>query len=196
MPRLAPLTRAQMSEFEHLFVAADALGREVPNLVRTMARRPEILKAHQALRKAVMGPGTVPEALKNLVAQMASNAAGCNYCSAHTVYHGIEMNMPADKQAALFDFETSPLFEPAERAALTVARGAGQLPNQVTDGQFAALRSHFSDEQVVEILAVIGMFGYFNRINDTLATELEAAPICAAERFLAPHGWTLGKHGK
>ena len=33
---------------------------------------------------------------------------------------------------------------------------------------FAELRSHWSDEQVVEIVAVIGVFNYFNRFAEAL----------------------------
>ena len=59
---------------------------------------------------------------------------------------------------------------------------------------FLELRKHWSDEQVVEIVGVIAMFGFLNRWNDTVATPLEDDPIKVGERFLAPHGWSVGKH--
>ena len=63
MPRLTPLSRDEMPEFEELFVDADRRGREVPNLLRTLARKPEILKALRALRAAALAPGSVSPGL-------------------------------------------------------------------------------------------------------------------------------------
>jgi len=48
--------------------------------------------------------------------------------------------------------------------------------------------------QIVDIIAVISLFGFLNRFNDTMATELEAAPIEAGKRYLRERGWTVGKH--
>jgi hypothetical protein len=59
---------------------------------------------------------------------------------------------------------------------------------------FSELRKYWNDEQVVEIVGVIAMFGFLNRWNDTLATPLEDAPLELGERHLAAHGWDAGKH--
>ncbi|CAN0500136.1 unnamed protein product, partial [Discosporangium mesarthrocarpum] len=64
-----------------------------------------------------------------------------------------------------------------------------------TDEDFADLRKHFTEYQIVEIVAVISMFGFLNRWNDTLATTLEEEPIEFAEKNLADKGWSIGKHG-
>jgi len=58
----------------------------------------------------------------------------------------------------------------------------------------ADLRKYWDEEQVVEIVGVIATFGFLNRWNDTLATPLEDEPIAVGEKFLAPHGWSPGKH--
>ncbi len=183
-----------MPEFEDLFVDADRRGREVPNLLRTLARKPEILKALRELRRLAIAPGTVSKELKNMVSQMASLSAGCNYCAAHTANFAIDMGIPDEKEEALWDYENSELFSAAERAALRIAQGAVQVPNMVTDEDFAELHRHFTDEQIVEILSVIGVFGFYNRVNDTLATELESSPIEAGRKYLGKHGWEIGKH--
>ena len=38
------------------------------------------------------------------------------------------------------------------------------------------------------------MFGYLNRWNDTVATELEDVPGDFAERVMTPGGWEAGRH--
>ncbi len=92
------------------------------------------------------------------------------------------------------EFWTSPLLSAAERAALRVAQGAAQVPSAVTDADFAELQHHYSEVQIVDIVAVIALFGFLNRFNDTMATELESSPLEAGRRFLAERGWTVGKH--
>jgi hypothetical protein len=74
---------------------------------------------------------------------------------------------------ALWEFQTSPLYSEAERAALRVAAGGGHAPPTVTDEDMEELKRHFSEEQVVEIVAVIALFGFNNRWNDIMKTDLE-----------------------
>jgi hypothetical protein len=56
------------------------------------------------------------------------------------------------------------------------------------------LRRHFSSGAIVEIVSVISLFGWLNRWNDTLASDLEASPLAFAAVKLADRGWTPGKH--
>ena len=63
------------------------MGGFVPNSLFTMGHRPEILQAFLMLAGTINGPGTVDPGLKQLVAYVASNAAGCRYCQAHTSAH-------------------------------------------------------------------------------------------------------------
>jgi len=46
----------------------------------------------------------------------------------------------------------------------------------------------------VELTAAIATFGFLNRWNDTMATELEDEPLEFAGEHLAHHGWERGKH--
>ena len=62
------------------------------------------------------------------------------------------------------------------------------------DELFARLRAHWSEGQIVELLGVIALFGFFNRWNDSLATTLESEPLQTAGSVLANTGWTAGKH--
>ena len=77
---------------------------------------------------------------------------------------------------SVFEFETSPLGSAAERAALRVAWHGALQPNAVTDEDFAALKLHFSEREIAEIVAVLSLYGFLNRWNGTLQTELEPLP--------------------
>jgi uncharacterized peroxidase-related enzyme len=196
MARIAPLPREKLPFMEERFKESDRTGRHIPNCSLTLAHRPEIYMAWQSLRKTIVGPGLVSEELKSFVAQVASASAGCNYCWAHNAFFAEEMGVAAEREEAVWQYETSPLITDAERSALRVAQLGAQVPNAVEDEDIAEMKKYYSDAQIVEIVAVIAVFGFLNRFNDTMATELEDKPAAAGERYLAPHGWQLGKHAK
>ena len=102
--------------------------------------------------------------------------------------------MDAAKLEAVWAFKTSPLYTAAERVALDFAIAAASQPNDVSDDLFEALKQHWSEGQIVEILAVVSLFGFMNRWNDSLATPLEEEPAEVGEKHLARHGWNAGKH--
>lgn len=166
-----------------------------PNSIRTMARRPDIVKHFMALNQAVLYEGTVPEQLKMLISLISSYASGCLYCQSHMANLSHIYQAPDDKIAAIIDYEESDQFNDAERAALDLAFKAAQVPNRVTQKEFDELARHFDDGQIVEIVAAVALFGYLNRWNDTMATTLEPLANERADRILGGKGWTAGKHG-
>jgi uncharacterized peroxidase-related enzyme len=180
------------------FKALEALCIEtlgfVPNSVLAMLRVPGLAQALGAMNSAVMGHGLVDKGFKRLIAHMASRAAGCQYCMAHTAAGSQIHGISPQKLDALWTFETSTLFTAAERVALELALAAGQVPNAADDALFARLKAHWSEAQILEIVGVVSLFGFLNRWNDTLATPLEDHPVAIAERHLAPNGWAAGKH--
>ncbi len=196
MSRITPLPREDLGELEEVFTRAEKALGFVPNSFFIMARRPAMLQAFSRLSREVLGvPGRVPADLKWMIAHIASRSAGCQYCAAHTgdtaaTATGVD---PA-KIEAIFDYERSNLFSAAEKAALTVAQGAGQVPNMVSDADMDSLKEHFDEDQIVEIVGVICLFGWLNRFNDTMATDLEPGPRAFGEAHLAQSGWNAGKH--
>ena len=163
--------------------------------MKIMAHRPNILRGFLALMGAVIGPDAVLDpGLRQMVAHIASSAAGCRYCQAHTAHGADHAGVSREKIEALWSYTDSPLFTEAERAALSLAQAGGSVPNQVEAAHFDAVKAHFSDAEIVEITAVIAAFGFLNRWNDTLATTLEDSPRAFAQANLGAAGWALGKH--
>jgi len=193
MTHITPKARAELGELEPIFELVEASMGFVPESMLTMAHWPELLGAFGGLGGTVLNSGEVDVGLKQLVAQLSSNAAGCRYCQAHTSHNAHRRGVSEEKIAAAFEFETSPQFDEAERAALRLAAHAGMVPNAVEGAHFDALKRHFSERQIVEIVAVVSLFGFLNRWNDTMATTLEAGPREFAGQTLS--GWEPGKHG-
>ena len=196
MAHLSPLTREEIkdTELQVMLERYLEIRRFIPNSVLTMSRRPAIAKAFAALNQVILYEGTVPEETKMLVALISSQASGCRYCQSHMANLSSIYSASDEKIAALWDFRTSTLFSDAERAALNIAVKAGQLPNDTNAEDFTELKRHWDEGQIVEIIAAIGLFGYLNRWNDTMATELEEHPSKVAERTLSVWGWEAGKH--
>ncbi|MCG8353967.1 MAG: carboxymuconolactone decarboxylase family protein [Kiloniellales bacterium] len=196
MPLIPPLPPEHDPEVAELSTFFNETLGLVPNSVLTMQRRPDIAKAFIALNKAVMDPSHgVGSELKRLVGYVASHAAGCRYCQAHTALAAQRYGASDAKLAAIWDYQTSPLFSEAERAALDFALAAAAVPNAVTPELGARLRAHWDEGQIVEILGVVALFGFLNRWNDSMATTLEDDAVDFASDHLAGFGWSRGKHG-
>ncbi|MEO1136443.1 MAG: carboxymuconolactone decarboxylase family protein [Pseudomonadota bacterium] len=182
--RVAPLDRSALDAqaLAQIAFAESLMGFE-PNDALVMARHPALLSAISTLVSAVYGPGKVHPGLKRLIGEAASRAAGCFYCSAHAAAGAHNAGVDAERITAVWNFEESNLFSDAEKAAIRVAMRASVTPNAVEDADFEALRKYFDDDAIVEIVAVIAMFGFLNRWNSTLQTALEPTPAEALERL-------------
>jgi uncharacterized peroxidase-related enzyme len=192
-PRLEPLPPdpGLQREFEAI---SKSLGF-VPNSMLIMQRKPKMVRAWAQMSAAVWDPeGKVDRGLKRLLAHVASRAAGCRYCMAHTAGGAVHFGVDEAKVAAIWDYQTSPLYSDAERIALDVAVAASTVPNAVTDDMFVRLRDFWTEEQIAEIIGVIAVFGFLNRWNDTMGTPLEDEPLAFGEKYLSGRGWTPGKH--
>ena len=193
--RIAPASRENTKEFDTVFAITEAVMGFVPNSMLMMARDPELLAAFAELSAIiVVRPGRLNPGLKALIMYMVSRSAGCQYCAAHSANLAALREVPTRKIEALGEFEQSPEFGEAERAALRFAQAAGQVPNAVGNAEFAELSRHFDDDQILEMVAVLALMGFLNRWNDTLATPLEAGPRNFAGCHLAATGWRIGTH--
>ncbi|MGB8889942.1 MAG: hypothetical protein WCC87_24675 [Candidatus Korobacteraceae bacterium] len=66
--------------------------------------------------------------------------------------------------------ERSDLTE-AEKAALELAERATRDSNSVDDDFWNELRKYYDEGEIIELLAAIGLFNYFNRFNNALHME-------------------------
>jgi len=103
MAHLEPLNYDDIldSEIRSTIKNYEQLRGFVPNSIRTMARRPSLVKAFMQLNQAVLYDGTVPEATKMLISLAVSLATGCRYCQSHMTNLSAIYNVPDEKIAAL-----------------------------------------------------------------------------------------------
>lgn len=167
----------------------------IPNSVRTMARRPAVAKAFTDLNIAVMTcEGAVTPEFKRIIGYVTSYVSGCRYCQAHTILGSQRFGSSDERLNDVWNYAESPHFTDAEKAALRFAHAAAVVPNDVTDEIGKELREHWEEDDIVEIMAVIALFGYLNRWNDSMGSALEDLPIEAGEKYLGNTDWEVGKH--
>ena len=167
----------------------------IPNSVRTMSRRPKVAKAFTELNMAVMEcHGAVTPEFKRIIGYITSFVSGCRYCQAHTILGSQRFGADEDRLKDAWNYENSDHFTDAEKAALKYAHTAASIPNAVDDEIAAELHKHWEDDDIVEITAVIALFGYLNRWNDSMGSALEDLPIDAGNKYLDKTDWEIGKH--
>jgi uncharacterized peroxidase-related enzyme len=200
MPLVAPLPTDHDPQIQELARFFEGTLGFAPNSVLTMMRRPALARAFTELNRAVMhNQGRVTSELKRLIGHVASRAAGCGYCQAHTIRAAARFGQAEGADPRRLDevwqFRTSALFNDAERAALEFALAAASVPSAVDDAIAAELHRHWDDGEIVEITGVVALFGFLNRWNDAMATSLEVPATADGQRWLAATGWSTGKHG-
>ena len=189
---LSPESNPDVSKLAEFF--NETLGF-CPNSVLTMQIRPEIARSFINLNMAVMSNhGRVTSAFKRILAWVSSNAAGCNYCQAHAIRAAERYGAEQEQLDNIWEYRTHESFNEAERTALDFSLAASQLPNAVDEELQQRMHKYWDDGEIVEILAVVSLFGYLNRWNDSMGTSIENRATESAEKYLAKSGWNKGKH--
>ena len=94
--------------------------------------------------------------------------------------------------AVVGDYRKSPLLSPRERLAIELADRITFTGKRVTDRFFKRLKRHFTDEELVELAAIIALENFRSKFNPVFGVEaqgfcvlpsVQAASAAAADRF-------------
>lgn len=194
-PLVKPKSSVNDPELQKLIAFYNETLGFCPNSVLTMHHRPIIATSFIEMNKAVMeNKGRVTSALKRLIGYISSFTAGCHYCQAHTIRAAERYGAEVNQLENIWEYKTHDAFNDAERAALDFALAASVIPNAVTDEIAESLRKHWDEGEIVEILGVVALFGFLNRWNDSMGTQMETGAIESGDKFLKEKGWSVGKH--
>jgi uncharacterized peroxidase-related enzyme len=172
MPRISRLKRDEVSSSSSTIYDRYLRDRgNVPNMFRTMAHRPEIFETIIAHMEAVLKTGTLSTALKELVIVRTSQLNQTPYCLASHTTIARRLGWTDEQIVALQDAAASSSFTEAEKVAIHLAEVMTLNAHGYSNADFARLRSFYSEGEVVELMAAIGLFNYFNRFNDLLQME-------------------------
>ena len=195
MPLVEPLTDISDPEVKELVNFFNETLGFCPNSVLTMQRRPGIAKAFVQLNMAVMeNHGKLTSEFKRLIAFVSSNTTGCRYCQAHTIRAAERYGASLERLENVWDFENQDCFSDSEKSALKFAQEASMVPVNVAESTEMQLHAYWSNEDIVEIMGVVALFGYLNRWNDVMATTLEDGANLSGNELLKGTSWVPGKH--
>jgi alkylhydroperoxidase family enzyme len=194
-PRLAPLASDDARARDPQLEALVQFAGYRPNALLTMARVPGLLPAVMGMvRATVQATGAIEPALRFLIACEVSRGAGCRYSMVHAAHAAHRVGVDWAKLAALPAWRQSPLYTPRECSALAIAAAGATLPAQApADAAFAEARHHFDEDALLEVVSIVAMFGWFNRWNSLLQSQMEEEPAQISEHLPwldAPKGAT------
>ena len=121
-------------------------------------------KFNQAVRKGK----SVDERLRNLIELKGAQMIGCEFCVDLGSQICRNSGFSDEELLALPRYRQSGLFTEREKLALDYTVAVMHTPVDVTDELFAQIKEHFSDEQLVEITALLTLVN-LDRFNAAFA---------------------------
>ena len=171
-PRISRLDRDQVkAETGAIYDRYLQQRGNVPNMFRTVAHRPEIFQTMIAHFEAVLHTGTLPLKLKELAIVRTSQLNQCSYCLASHSRICKKLGWSEDQLVNLADYAERTDFTHQEKVALQLAEWMTRNEGPLSDEQWQQVRDVYSEGEIVELMAAIGLFNYFNRFNNLLDME-------------------------
>jgi len=174
------MIRIKLIEKEHASDEVKAIYRDietafgmVPNLFKTYAHFPALLRINWEKTKVLLMGGELPRELKESIAVVVSAANSCNYCVAA---HSMALHMVGFSQERIDDLTKnieSPEITSRDKKILEYVRKATLTPHMITDSETDVLKNlDLTASQIVEILGVMELFTGYNKFLDSLAVPL------------------------
>jgi len=123
--------------------------------VEIWAHQPKMMSGMGKFQQAVRKGKAVDERLKYLVELKGAQMIGCEYCVDLGSQICRNSGLPDEELLALPRYRESDLFSEREKLALDYTVAVMRTPVEVTDELFALMKQHFSDEQLVEVTALL-----------------------------------------
>lgn len=152
------------------------IGKVITPMKVVYARKPALIGFVQKLlnidgKKLVISPE-----LREMVRYYTATFNRCSFCQDMSRSRGLKINLHNEKLEQLFEFRSSKHFSEAEKAALSYVEEAVRLKG-VKETTFHNLKTHFSEEAIVDITWVVSTESYFNVINRAL--DIESDDLCS-----------------
>jgi uncharacterized peroxidase-related enzyme len=174
-PKISRLDRNQVTaETGEIYDRYMQQRGNVPNMFRTVAHRPEIFQTMIAHFEAILHTGTLPLKLKELAIVRTSQLNNCSYCLASHSRICKKLGWSDEQLIHLADYGERSDFTHKEKVALQLAERMTRNEGPLTEEQWQEVRDVYSEGEVVELMAAIGLFNYFNRFNNLLDMEVTA----------------------
>jgi uncharacterized peroxidase-related enzyme len=147
----------------------------VPNMFKALSNVPDLVLGIAAFLRGLMCEGALPGWYKELISTRVASLNDCEYCvSAHR--HLAAKRGASTAQVASYDSYESDAFTEKEKAGFRYADLLHVSGHAVDDAAFAAVRRHFSTQEIIELTAVAAAFEFFTRLNTALHIPVTPLP--------------------
>ena len=123
--------------------------------VEVWAHQPKMMSGMGKFQGAVRKGRSVDERLKNLVELKGAQMIGCEFCVDLGSQICRNSGFSDAELLALPRYQQTDLFTEREKTALDYTVAVMRTPVEVTDELYARMKEHFTDEQMVEITALL-----------------------------------------
>ena len=142
---------------------------------------------------AIFGIGKAPKEMVGLGMYVASRAAECPYCTAHTCSYALRRG--ADPKTVATAFLGDANFSGKELAVIAVARSLSRIRCELSKDEHSILQQHYSPAEAEWIVLGIAMMGFLNKFMDATGVQLETSTVAETRQTMGEN-WTPGKAGR
>jgi len=148
--------------------------------IEVWAHQPKMMSAMGKFQGAVRKGTSIDERLRMLIEAKGAQMIGCEYCLDLGSQIARNSGFSDDELLALLRYRDSDLFTEREKVALDYTVAVMRTPVEVSDDLFAQLKEHFTDEQLVEITAMLMVTNLhrFNAAFDIGAAGFSDGRVC------------------
>ena len=136
---------------------------KVPKWMRVMANCEDTLTGFFLLFKSIMDDAPTDQILKWKIAYVVSEANKCEYCSSISKMQLKNLGL---EDGSMDEIEK--VCNERECVAIEYAKATATHAYKIDQELIKKMKENFTDEQIVEITSVVGLFSYINRFNDAL----------------------------
>lgn len=179
MPRIQALDPNQSSgKTRALFDDVKAKFGKVPNLMATVGQAPAALEGYLNFAGALAG-GALSHQMRELISVAVAETNGCEYCLSAHVAGGRAAKLTQAQIDAGRDASSA---DPKVDTALRFARGIVINLGHVDDTELEQVRAAgWTDEEIVEIVANVGLNIFTNYFNLIAGTEVDFPQVRIGE---------------
>ncbi len=146
----------------------------VPNFVKTLAHSGNFLESVTDLYRNLMGETSLSEKIRQLAILKTCKLNRCQYMVTCYLELAKKGGWTEEQIEAIDDYMSSDLFNYYEKEVLQLAEQITEEPDEIQDDFWAQLNNHYTSDQVVELVTLIGFFNMINRF--ILALQVEPDP--------------------
>ncbi|MBO0769365.1 MAG: carboxymuconolactone decarboxylase family protein [Solirubrobacterales bacterium] len=149
--------------------------------LRIQAYQPKLMLASARFGAAMQKPRSLDERVHLLAHLKGAQMVGCEYCVDLGSQISRKSGLSDDELLALVDYNNSPLFSAAEKAALDFTTGFMRTPVDISDEVFANAQRYFSNAELVELAALLAFVnGFrFNAAFEIGSAGFSEGMVCA-----------------